>query len=316
MEQVTVVIPNYNGKRYLNHCLNALYKNTDVKMEIIVVDNHSTDGSVELAKQLFPDITYIILDKNYGFSRAVNEGIKKARAPYILLLNNDTQADDRFVYFLLKRIKESKDIFSAEAKMLQYKNPDRIDSAGTYYSALGWAFARGKDKMASSYDRRCDTFAACAGAAIYRKDLFEKIGFFDENYFAYLEDIDIGYRARINGYRNVYEPEARVLHIGSGTSGSKYNEFKVEYSARNNIYLLYKNMPLFQIVLNAPFLAAGFGAKVLFFMQKGLGKSYIRGIKKGVQLTRESARLKVDLKNLKNYAKIQIELWINVLRRW
>ena len=152
---------------------------------------------------------------------------------------------------------------------------------------------------------------------MYRKKVFEQIGMFDENYFAYLEDIDIGYRAKICGYCNVYNPDAKVLHVGSGTSGSKYNEFKVRFSARNNIYLLYKNMPWIQMILNLPFLGVGFGAKALFFLQKGLGKAYVCGWKEGIVLCRRTAKPRCDIKNWNNYVKIQMELWFNVIRkRW
>lgn len=317
MKQVTVVIPNYNGKKYLSRCLDALFANTDLEIDTIVVDNHSTDGSIKEAKKNYPDLIYILLDKNYGFSKAVNEGIKAARTPYVLLLNNDTKIEKGFVSALLRAVERSERIFSVEAKMIQYDKPDCIDSAGTYYNALGWAFARGKDHPASKYETRCKTFAACGGAALYRKNIFEDIGYFDEDYFAYLEDIDIGYRAKIFGYQNVYEPEAKVFHIGSASSGSRYNEFKVRFSARNNLYLIYKNMPWVQIILNLPFFFIGFGIKLLFFAKKGLLKVYVQGLKDGITLCCQRTKTEYRSKNLVNYMKIQMELWINVMRkRW
>lgn len=317
MKQVTVVIPNYNGKKYLSRCLEAICTNTDLEIDIIVVDNHSTDRSIEETRKCYPDITYMELDKNYGFSKAVNEGIKAAKTSYVLLLNNDTEIKKGCVSALLQTMESSRKIFSVEAKMLQYHKPNHIDSAGTYYNALGWAFARGKDRSASGYEAKCETFAACGGAALYRKSVFEEIGLFDEDYFAYLEDIDIGYRAKICGYRNVYEPKAKVLHIGSASSGSRYNEFKVGYSARNNIYLIYRNMPWLQIVLNMPFLIIGFGVKFLFFAKKGLVKAYMKGWKEGILLCCQKTKPEYMPKNLMNYIKIQIELWINVIRkRW
>ena len=109
---------------------------------------------------------------------------------------------------------------------------------------------------------------------MYRKDYLERTGLFDEAHFAYLEDVDLGYRARIAGFYNVMEPAAVVYHAGSGFSGSRYNAFKISHSSRNNVYLIYKNMPLFQLVLNAPFLLAGFGIKILFFARKGFGGIY------------------------------------------
>lgn len=121
-----------------------------------------------------------------------------------------------------------------------------------------------------------------AEAAIYRRKLFEKIGLFDEAHFAYLEDIDLGYRANIYGYKNVFAPKAEVLHAGSAVSGSRHNAFKVSLSSRNSIYLIYKNMPVLQVLLNLPFLLVGFLIKTLFFVKKGLGREYIKGLKKGL----------------------------------
>ena len=121
--------------------------------------------------------------------------------------------------------------------MICYHDRNKLDDAGNYYSALGWAYARGKGKDIHSFEKEGRIFASCAGAAIYRKKVFEKIGYFDEEHFAYLEDIDVGYRARIFGYENWYVPAALVYHVGSGTSGSRYNQFKTRYSSRNNIYL-------------------------------------------------------------------------------
>ena len=156
---------------------------------------------------------------------------------------------------------------------------------------------------------------ACAGAAIYLRRVFDEIGLFDEAHFAYLEDVDVCWRARIAGYRNLYVPDAIVRHVGSATSGSVYNEFKVRHSSRNSIYLIYKNMPLLQIVLNLPFLIVGFAVKFLFFVSKGLGGTYARGLIRGVKMCSRDRKVRFHWKNLRNYAKIQLELWLNLIRR-
>ena len=127
--------------------------------------------------------------------------------------------------------------------------------------------------------------------------------------------MDVGYRARINGYENWYFPLAKVYHVGSGTSGSRYNQFKIRYSSRNNVYLIYKNMPFLQIVLNLPFLVIGFGIKILFFGLKGFGREYLAGIKNGFQISRRDRKVAFRVENLPHYLKIQIELWINMFRR-
>lgn len=315
MYDVSVVIPNYNGIKYLEHCLEALENQREVAFETIIVDNCSQDGSASLAKEKFPQCCYLSLDQNYGFCRAVNEGIKKAAAPFVVLLNNDTEVEPEFLKNLLDCISKDERIFSVEARMMQYHRRELIDSAGTSYSALGWASANGKDKTKEEFLTSRKVFAACAGAAIYRKSVFEEIGYFDEEHFAYLEDIDIGYRARIHGYYNVYEPSAVVYHVGSGTSGSRHNEFKVKYSSRNNVYLIYKNMPLLQILLNSPFLLIGFLTKTIFFTAKGFGKTYVKGLAEGVRLSRNNREKKIvfQRKNFGSYWQIQKELWKNLL---
>ena len=316
MQEVSVIIPNYNGMAYLEGVLSSLEQQEFQNFETILVDNGSSDGSVAFTMGNYPWVHIIELPDNFGFSRAVNEGIYAARAPYVLLLNNDTEVDRYFVGEMLAAIKRHRRAFSCSARMICYHDRDKLDDAGNYYSALGWAFARGKGKDVHSCESEDKIFTSCAGAAIYRKKIFEKIGYFDEEHFAYLEDIDVGYRARINGYENWYAPKAIVYHIGSGTSGSRYNHFKTRYSSRNNIYLIYKNMPLLQIILNLPFLAAGFLIKFLFFAVKGMGKEYLAGIKNGFSISHKGRKVPFSMKHLPNYARIQLELWKNIFVRF
>lgn len=319
MQEVTVVIPNFNGIKYIRECLRALHRQTQKEFSTIVVDNGSSDGSDQVVEEEFPYVRLIRLGDNFGFCRAVNEGIYASDTPYVILLNNDTRVDSHFVQELLSAIKKSKKRFSCAAKMIQYKNRSRMDDAGNFYCALGWAYARGKDKPVERYQKERKIFASCGGAAIYSRKIMEEIGYFDEEHFAYLEDTDIGYRARIYGYENIFTPKALVYHYGSGTSGSRYNLFKVRFSSRNNIYLIYKNMPLLQIILNIPFLVLGFAVKTVFFMRKGYGREYIAGMKNGVQLSKKGRKngkkVHFTWKHLPSYIRIQGELYLNILRR-
>lgn len=316
MREVSVVIPNYNGIAYIDNCMKALQAQKKAPaFDIIVVDNNSTDGSKELVLERYKEVCLIPLDDNYGFCKAVNVGIKAAKTPYVILLNNDTQVQDGFVAALYESISRKSNIFSVSSMMIQAKAPTLIDDAGDYYCALGWAFARGKDKPVEEFDKPCEITAACGGAAIYRKQVFETIGYFDEVHFAYLEDIDVGYRARLYGYQNVYEPKAKVYHVGSGSSGSRYNEFKVRYSSRNNIYLIRKNMPWLQRIFNLPFFMAGFLVKTLFFTKKGLGITYIKGLWNGMCLPLQDKKVKFRKKHWKNYVKLQLELWGNMAKK-
>ncbi len=320
MKETAIIIPNYNGMQYLETCLSSLEKQTCREFSIYLVDNGSTDQSRSYVSAHFPEVQWIQLDQNYGFSRAVNEGIRRTREPYVILLNNDTQAEERFVEEMLEGIRRHPKAFSAGAKMLSWQERDKIDDAGNYYNMLGWAFARGKGKPETGYQKEQKVFAACAGAAIYRRSLLEKTGLFDEEHFAYLEDLDIGYRARILGYENWFLPRARVYHVGSGTSGSRYNLFKIRYSSRNNVYLIYKNMPLLQLIFNLPALCLGFLVKLVFFASKGYGREYAAGIKNGFSISRKkenrAKKVRFSPGHLWNYLCIQWELFVSIFRRF
>lgn len=306
--KVTVIIPNYNGKHFMQPCLESLKKQTCMNFKVLVVDNHSTDGSVEYMKENYPEIEVISLDQNYGFSYAVNVGIRHTVTPYVILLNNDTTVDEHYIEAMTKAIEVSPRIFSVSSKMIQMYHPGLIDSAGDLYTLMGWGVCRGAGRSISNYTTPDRIFTACAGAAIYSRKVFQEIGYFDESHFAYLEDIDIGYRAQIYGYKNMYCPTALVYHVGSGTSGSKYNSFKVKLSARNNIWLNYKNMPLLQLIINFPLLLLGYGIKTAFFFKIGFGKDYIQGLKEGLSEMRNCKKVPFQLRHLPSYILIELEL--------
>jgi len=315
MKKVTVIIPNYNGMKFIKDCLDSLKNQSMEEFDIIVVDNASTDGSIELVENEYKDVLVKRLDQNYGFCHAVNVGISMTKTEYLILLNNDTRVEYDFVKELYETIDKYKDTFSVASKMLQLNDPDKIDAAGDLYCALGWAFSLGKDASKSKYNREAVVFSACGGAAIYRKSMFDQIGYFDELHFSYLEDVDVCYRAKIMGFKNRYTPKAVVYHAGSGTTGSRHNSFKVRLAARNSWYVIYKNMPWLQILLNLPFFLIGFGVKAIYFICKGFGREYLSGMKRGYLMCTEGRKYPYDSRFLKNYCKIQIELWINMFRR-
>lgn len=316
MTKTTVVIPNYNGAVFLKNCLDSVYRDR-ADAEIIVVDNASSDKSMETL-QAYPDVRVFCLPENRGFSAAVNLGIQKTSTEYVLLLNNDTVIKEGFLNAMEFAMDHDRHLFSCSAQMRSLYEPEMMDNAGDLYCALGWAFGLGKGRKASSeYGKEKHIFSACAGAAIYRKSLFQEIGLFDELHFAYLEDTDIGYRARIAGYQNRYVPEAVVCHAGSASSGSRYNEFKVKLASRNSIYLILKNMPFLQILLNLPFLIPGFAVKAIFFCHKKMGRLYLKGLWNGFSLYIREGRdhhVPFRIRNLHHYVVIQLELWYNIIR--
>ena len=211
-------------------------------------------------------------------------------------------------------IEKNENIFSVASKMIQSKNRQLIDDAGDEYTILAHTKKRGNNKPTTQYNTETEIFSTCAGAGLYRKNIIEKIGPLDEKFFAYLEDLDIAYRAQINGYKNIYNPKAIVYHIGSGSSGSKYNEFKIKISARNNIYLIYKNFPLPQKIINLIFILIGVLIKYIFFAKKGYGKQYMEGIKEGIKTRKEIERTKYNKQNWKSYFKIEWKLIKNTFK--
>lgn len=310
-KKVTIVIPNYNGLSFMEPCFKALELQICRDFHILVVDNGSTDGSVDWLKE--HKVPSLFLDSNTGFSGAVNRGIRAASTPYVILLNNDTEPDCHFVGEMIKAMERSPRIFSVSSKMVQMHHKELMDDAGDMYSLLGWAFQRGVGRSSLGYTRACRIFSACAGAAIYRRNIFDEIGYFDEMHFAYLEDMDVGYRARIAGYDNIYCPSALVYHVGSGTSGSKYNSFKVRLAARNIIYLNYKNMPLLQLAVNLLPIMAGIGVKYMFFRKRGFAKDYVDGLKEGFKTMGQCRKVPYNPRHFTRYLGIEWELFTGTL---
>lgn len=306
MKKATIIIPNYNGLKFMEMCMSALEKQTCKDFEILVVDNGSTDGSVEWLNE--NEIPSIFLPENTGFSGAVNVGIKASKTPFVILLNNDTEAKEGYVEALIREIERSPKIFSVSPKMIQLYHKELMDDGGDMYSIMGWAYQRGVGQEIERYNRACNVFSACAGAAIYRREVFEEIGYFDEMHFAYLEDIDVGYRAKIAGYYNRYCPSAEIYHVGSGTSGSKYNEFKVRLAARNNVYLNYKNMPGWQLLLNSIPIGLGILGKYFFFKKKGFEKEYVGGVLEGIRTVKKTKKVAYRPEDFQNYLAIEWEL--------
>lgn len=310
--RASVIIPNYNGAKYLKVCLDSLSRQTFRAFEIIVIDNGSTDGSCKLLEREFSGVKLIKLDKNYGFSRAVNEGIKSCSGEYVVLLNNDVEVEPDWLSELASCIEHDEKVFSCSSKMVRFSERDKIDDAGDMYTILGWAYKRGDGKNISLYSKNEEVFSSCAGAAIYRKSMLdETVGCFDERFFAYMEDVDLSYRAKIHGYKNVFCSDAVVYHIGSATSGSKYNSFKVKLAARNNVYVVYKNMPLLQLLFNIPFLLLGFVVKYIFFSRLGFGTEYRSSLREALVDLKDIEKVKYRNKNLMNYVKIELELLRN-----
>lgn len=311
---ISIIIPNYNGKHYLQTCLTSVFKSIDSTYEVIVVDNGSSDGSIEYIKERFPKTVLIENDANLGFSPAVNIGIKASRNPYVYLLNNDTEVEMNFLESPLELMKSNKNIFSVNSLMLNYYERSQIDGAGDGMTIFGWPYRQDRDNIIENLVTK-RTFSSCAGAALYRKDMLEELGMFDNHFFAYLEDVDLGFRANLYGYENFVDVNSVVYHVENGTSGKGKNEFKTKLSGRNSIYLIYKNMPVIMILVNLPFILIGYVLRVISYSKSKLGIFYIRSLIDGLKTLKFVRRQKFSFKKIGQYTYIQLVM-IRDTYRW
>jgi GT2 family glycosyltransferase len=251
---ISIVIPNYNGKHHLKDCFDSLIAQTYKDFEIILVDNNSKDGSIEFTMQNYPQVMILPMRYNTGFAKAVNEGIKHATGEYVLLLNNDTECEKNFLNEMLKGFK-TEDIGCVACKMINFYDRTKIDDAGDFIKAKGSPYARGYSETdAKQYDKEEYIFGACAGAAIYKKEIFQTVGYFDEDFFAYYEDVDFSFRMQLEGYKCLYNPKAICYHKRGATSSST-SGFQTMLCEKNLVALRIKNYPTSLLIKWFPFFA-------------------------------------------------------------
>jgi GT2 family glycosyltransferase len=252
---VSVIIPNWNGKDLLGPCLESLHRQDFDEFETILVDNGSNDGSVSFVQKNYPQVAIICFKENRGFSVAVNAGIVASGSPYICLLNNDTEVDQLWLKEIVAALDANPDVGSAASKILFFFDPTSVNSAGDEFSWFGVAYQRRLMRGDSDlFNESTYVFSACAAAALYRKQLFETIGLFDEAFFAYQEDVDIGFRAQLAGYRCLFVPKAIVYHKYQMTS-SRVSSLRIYLNERNKYFVLIKNLPTRLILFCLPLVA-------------------------------------------------------------
>lgn len=240
---VSVVIPNWNGKKYLAECLDSLLRQT-VKADIIVVENNSTDGSRETLKK-YSEVITLLQDKNLGVAGGFSAGFDyavKNNYDFIALFNNDAVADKNWLRNLLSVMNTDESVGVVTCKFMQY-DKKHIDSTGDFMTVFGLSYPRGRNEVdKGQYDEKTDVFAGTGGASLYRAKMIKQIGLFDNDFFAYFEDVDISFRAQLMGWKVKYQPKAIAYHRLSATA-SKISGF-ASYNTAKNFPLLYiKNMP-------------------------------------------------------------------------
>jgi GT2 family glycosyltransferase len=250
---VAVIILNWNGRTLLAECLPPLLAQTFTDFEVILVDNGSTDGSAAWVQTHFPCVRIIRNPTNLGFAPANNQAIRATQAEFIALLNNDTRAAPEWLQTLVQVMCADPQIGMVASKILLADNPDTVDSAGIAIDRAGiaWGLGGGEPDRPVEPAPVVEVFGASGGAAFYRRAMLDEIGLLDEDFFAYLEDVDLAWRAQWAGWRCVYAPAAVVLHHHSATS-ARIPELKSRLLGRNKIWLLAKNYPFPHLLLYFP----------------------------------------------------------------
>ena len=236
---ISIVIPNFNGAKFLP----GLFSTLKSDFEIILVDNGSNDGSISLAKKLFPKIKIIHNSQNFGFATAVNQGIKIAINPYVCLLNNDVTLDKNWFKLMTNAIKKHPQAACFCGTILN-KDGTSVESQGISFSWSGKCTQVKKQSAGFIW-------GSSAAAVIYKKSILEKIGLFDEKYFAYLEDVDVAFRLQQNHYQTLLVPKAIVYHLGGGTA-DQWGNFRARQTFKNWFYFIFKNYSLSKIITNLP----------------------------------------------------------------
>jgi GT2 family glycosyltransferase len=246
---LSIIIVNWNGREYLSACLDSLLEQTCTDFETIVVDNGSRDGSLELLRDLYPWVRVVPLSENTGFARGNNAGFDVSRGEYIVTLNNDTRVDRTWLEELVAAVEERPGTGMVASRICNWDEPDRIDSLGVAICPDG--MSRGNRRMREfsklSLARTEEILLPSACAALYRRTMVEEIGFFDDDFFAYCEDTDLGLRGRVAGWGAVLARDAVVYHRYS-RSGGVFSPFKLYLVERNHFWAALKSFPACMLV--------------------------------------------------------------------
>lgn len=238
---VSIIIVNYNGRKHLARCLEALRRQTYQDFEVIVVDNGSSDGSVAFLAEHFPEVRTIPLAGNLGFTGGNIAGYASSTGELIALLNNDTEVSEHWLAALVSAMEGDPQIGICSSRIIVTAT-GLVDSVGGMFTTAGSGFKRGEGESPERFSEPCEVAGACAAAALYRRAMLDDIGFLDNDFFLNHEDTDLDFRALLAGWRSVYVPEATVLHDVSATLGAM-SDLTVYYFSRNNPLVWVKNMP-------------------------------------------------------------------------
>ena len=282
--RVTVVIPNWNGERFLSTCLGSLRRQSYDDFDMVLVDNGSTDGSVAFARDNFPEISVLPLPENRGFSAAVNAGILASETEHVALLNNDTETDPKWLEALVEAADSYPEAGFFASKLVDFADRRVLDGAGDVLRRSGLPYRLGHGEPdGGRYDKTAFVFGACAGAAMYRRGMLDDVGLFDEDFFANCEDGDLSFRAQLAGYRCLYVPGSVVYHMGSATFGRR-SATSTRLGTRNSLCLLVKNLPAPLVPGFLPFVLAGQLTRLVVTAATSTLKAHLEGLAGALRL--------------------------------
>ena len=278
--KATIITVNWNNSTHLYHCLNNLTSQSLSDLNIVLLDNGSIHRLADTLIKQYPTLKLITkqLNTNLGFAAANNIGARMAKGKWLALLNADAFPEPDWLENLVKAAEENPEYSFFSSRQIQANNPEYLDGAGDTYHISGLAWRNGYNHPTATYGlEQKEVFSACAAAAMIKKDVFLEMGGFDEDFFSYFEDVDLGFRLRLQGKKCLYVPEAVVHHVGSASTG-KRSDFSVYYGYRNMIWTFFKNMPspLFGLLL--PVHIATLVFFILYLSLRGQGKVILRAV--------------------------------------
>ncbi len=283
--RVSVVIPNWNTLQFLDMCLSSLRRQTFQNFEAILSDSGSTDGSLAFVAENFPEVKTVALGENRGFAAAANAGIKASAANLVVLLNNDTEQDADWLESLVRAGSRYPEAGFFACKMIRFDDRSFLDGAGDALRLSGLPYRLGHgERDRGQFDRFSYVFGACGGAAMYRREMLDEIGLFDEDFESYCEDADLSFRAQLAGRRCLYVPDSVVYHVGGGATGGKRSATATRLGTRNSLSLLVKNLPLSAFPHVLPFFALGQLARLLTAAATGVLRAHLRGLKEAAAM--------------------------------
>jgi len=251
---VTIIIVNWNGRKFLEDCLSSLSKISYRNTEVIFVDNASVDDSVEYAKKVYPKMKIIQNSKNLGYAEGHEEAFKKAKGELVLLLSTDTMVEKNMLDELVKAINSRKNIGAVMPKLLMYPQKKLIDSIGAFFVSTGLLYHYGREKNQNNplFNKPMEIYSAKGACLLFKKEVLKKTGLFDKDYFAYFEETDLCHRIWLSGNSVLYWPRTVVYHKGGGASKQMVRAFILFHSYKNRICTYIKNLSIKNLILVLP----------------------------------------------------------------